>query len=42
MNINGKHFTTIWLKEDDCKTLQVIDQRYLPHKVEIVEIKTVK
>jgi methylthioribose-1-phosphate isomerase len=32
MNINGKAFRTIWLKPDDEKVIQIIDQRYLPHQ----------
>jgi len=41
MNINGEHYHTIWLKENDNQIVQVIDQRYLPHKIEIVDIETV-
>jgi len=41
MNINHQHYTTIWLKEDNNQIIQVIDQRSLPHKVAIVDIKTV-
>ena len=32
MNAYGKHYRTIWLKEDNPNVVQVIDQRYLPHK----------
>lgn len=41
MNINGKHYRTIWLKEDDKKVVQIIDQRLLPHKFVIKDLKTV-
>ena len=30
---------TIWLKEGDPTTIQVIDQRFLPHKLEIFDLK---
>src|SRR6185436_7762226 len=41
MNINGKAFRTIWLKSDDEKVIQIIDQRYLPHQFVIEELETV-
>ncbi len=41
MKINNKHYRTIWLKEDDDKIIQIIDQRKLPHFFEIVDLKTV-
>lgn len=41
MNVNGKHFRTIWLKEDDPTIVQVIDQRLLPFEFVIVDLKTV-
>ena len=40
MKINGKHYTSIWLEEDG--RLQIIDQRYLPFRLELVELKTVQ
>ena len=50
MNINGKHYQSIWLDENNSQNnnlqniledkLFVIDQRLLPHKFEIVELKT--
>lgn len=42
MHINGKPYHTIWLKEGDTTTVQVIDQRKLPFQVEIVDLKTVE
>ncbi|HUW21480.1 MAG TPA: S-methyl-5-thioribose-1-phosphate isomerase [Candidatus Bathyarchaeia archaeon] len=39
MNIKGKHYRTIWLKDD--KTVQIIDQRFLPHQFIIEELKDV-
>lgn len=41
MNVNGKHFRTIWLKDADNKMIQIIDQRYLPHKFVIEDLKTI-
>lgn len=42
MNINGKPFHTIWVKENDSSVVQVIDQRLLPHKFIIEDLKTVE
>ena len=33
MKIKEKHYRTIWIKEGDDKTIQIIDQRRLPHDV---------
>ncbi|HEX5153550.1 MAG TPA: S-methyl-5-thioribose-1-phosphate isomerase [Parafilimonas sp.] len=41
MNVNGKAFRTIWLKPNDEKIVQIIDQRYLPHQFIIEDIETV-
>lgn len=41
MNVNGKHYRTIWIKEEDNNVIQVIDQRHLPHKFVIEDLKTV-
>ena len=41
MNIEGKHYRTIWLKKDDPHVLQVIDQRFLPFKLVIEDLHTV-
>ena len=40
MLVQGKHYRTIWLKEGDDKIVQVIDQRFLPHKFEIADLKS--
>ncbi|MBT3383707.1 MAG: S-methyl-5-thioribose-1-phosphate isomerase [Prolixibacteraceae bacterium] len=40
MKIQGKQYHTIWLKEGDSKTVQVIDQRKLPFQFEVVDLKT--
>ncbi len=36
----GKDFRTIWLHPDDPMTVQIIDQRRLPHRYEIVDLRT--
>ncbi len=41
MNVNGKHYRTIWLKEDDPTTVQIIDQRWLPHQFVVEDLRTV-
>ncbi|MCH2023877.1 MAG: S-methyl-5-thioribose-1-phosphate isomerase [Saprospiraceae bacterium] len=42
MNVNGKHFRTIWVKEADNECIQIIDQRSLPHNFVIEDIRTVQ
>lgn len=42
MNVNGRHFRTIWLKESDPKIVQIINQQALPHKFEILDLSTVE
>jgi len=39
MNIKGKHYRTIWLK--DKSTVQIIDQRYLPYQFIIEDLRSV-
>ena len=39
MKVQGKHYRTIWLK-DDQSTVQIIDQRWLPHQFVIEDITT--
>ena len=41
MKIEGKDFHTIWLKENDPGIVQIIDQRFLPHKLVIEDLKSV-
>lgn len=41
MNVNGKHYRTIWLKDDDESVIQIIDQRHLPHRFIIEDLHTV-
>jgi len=41
MNVNKKHYRTIWVKESDERIIQIIDQRSLPHKFIIEDLKSV-
>jgi methylthioribose-1-phosphate isomerase len=41
MNVNGKNYRTIWLKEDDDTIVSIIDQRYLPHQFVIEDLHAV-
>jgi len=41
MNVYGKPYRTIWIKEDDPHIVQIIDQRHLPHKFIIEDLTTV-
>ena len=42
MKVNGRHFRTIWLKPDDEAVVQLIDQRFLPHRFVVEEVRTVE
>jgi methylthioribose-1-phosphate isomerase len=42
MNVGGKHFRTIWLRPDDKRVVQLIDQRFLPQEFVIEEVRTVE
>jgi methylthioribose-1-phosphate isomerase len=42
VKVGGEHFRTIWLKPDDETVVQLIDQRFLPHRVVIEEVRTVE
>lgn len=42
MNVHGKHYRTIWLKEGDPSVVQIIDQRHLPHQFVIEDLVTVE
>ncbi len=41
MNVNGKPYRTIWLKQSDERQVQIIDQRNLPHEFNIETIGNV-
>ncbi len=40
MNVGDKHYHTIWLNEDG-RSVDIIDQRWLPHEFRIVTLKSV-
>lgn len=40
MNVGDRHYHTIWLNEDG-RSVDIIDQRWLPHEFRIVTLKTV-
>jgi methylthioribose-1-phosphate isomerase len=42
MKVHGKHYRTIWLKEGSESIVSVIDQRWLPHKFVIEDLKTLQ
>jgi methylthioribose-1-phosphate isomerase len=42
VKVGGKHYRTIWLKPDDECVVQLIDQRFLPHRLVIEEVHTVE
>jgi methylthioribose-1-phosphate isomerase len=42
MKVDGVHYRTIWLKQDDETTVQVIDERWLPHRFVVEDLKTVE
>ncbi|MCK5734835.1 MAG: S-methyl-5-thioribose-1-phosphate isomerase [Spirochaetaceae bacterium] len=42
MNVQGTHFRTIWVKNENPSIVQIIDQRHLPHKFVIEDLKTVE
>jgi methylthioribose-1-phosphate isomerase len=42
MNVNGKHFRTIWLKESDPAVVRIINQQLLPFSFEILDLCTVE
>jgi methylthioribose-1-phosphate isomerase len=41
MKVNGQPYRTIWLKPDDPNIVQVIDQRYLPHRFVIENLSSI-
>lgn len=41
MLANGRHYRTIWLKENDPHVVQIIDQRALPHRFVAEDLATV-
>jgi methylthioribose-1-phosphate isomerase len=41
VKIQGKHYQTLWVNDNEPKTIQVIDQRKIPFRFEIMKLKTV-
>jgi methylthioribose-1-phosphate isomerase len=41
MLVHGEHYRTIWLKKDDPRVIQAIDQRYLPHEFVVEDVASV-
>ena len=42
MKVGGKHFRTIWLSPANPQAVQLIDQRFLPHRFVIEDVNTVE
>ena len=42
MRVQGQHYRTIWPNKSDQRVIQLIDQRFLPHRFIIEDIYTVK
>ncbi len=42
MNIDGTHYTTIWVDESDETTIHIIDQTKLPHSFTTIPLRTVQ
>ncbi|MEI7988036.1 MAG: S-methyl-5-thioribose-1-phosphate isomerase [Chloroflexota bacterium] len=42
MKIDGKNYRTIWLNPDDSSVVQAIDQRFLPYRLVIEDLRTVQ
>ncbi len=40
MNVHGTPYRTIWLRPDDPRCVQIIDQRQLPHRFVIEDLRT--
>ena len=41
MNVQGQHYRTIWPKPGDERVVQIIDQRFLPHRFVIEDVRNV-
>jgi len=41
VKVRGQHYRTIWPNELDNRVIQLIDQRFLPHRFVIEEVRTV-
>ena len=41
MLVKEKHLTSIWYEKIQDK-IKIIDQRYIPHKIQIIDLNTTK
>ena len=41
MKVDGTHYRTIWLSADDPSTIEIIDQRQLPHRFVVEQLRSV-
>jgi len=41
VKVRGQHYRTIWADESDSRVIHLIDQRFLPHRFVIEEVRTV-
>ena len=41
MNVSGKHYRTIWVKDGDERVIRIIDQRNLPHEFVVEDLLSV-
>ena len=41
LKVGGRHFRTIWLNEDG-RSVDIIDQRWLPHEFRVVTLRTLQ
>jgi len=42
MQVKGKHYQAIWLKKEDPRIVQIIDQRALPHEFIVEDLQTLE
>jgi len=42
VNVDGRHYRTIWIDPDDRSVVRVIDQRRLPHEFVVADLRTVE
>src|SRR5437667_10251570 len=42
MKVGGQHFRTIWLHPTNERVVQLIDQRFLPHRFVVEDVSTVE
>jgi methylthioribose-1-phosphate isomerase len=42
MNVKGRHFRTIWLKDSEPGIVEIINQQVLPHKFEILALRSLE